>query len=68
MTNLQTQKILKWAQAVAYVLGSILVVYNLSAVRVAKVGYYFVDKNKLWLSIGVGLYAVGIVIKNWNRP
>ena len=67
MEEVKMQIILKWIQAVAYVVGAGLMTFNLSAVKVDKFGYYFTDKNQLWLAIGVGLYGVGLVIKNWKK-
>lgn len=67
MANVTTQTVLKWVQAAAYIAGPALIAYNLSAVRVAKAGYYFVDKNQLWLAIGVALYTLSIVLRNWRR-
>lgn len=59
--------ILKSVQAVTYVVGLALVIYNLSAVKVDKFGYFFNDTNQLWLAIGVSIVTVGLIIKNWNK-
>lgn len=67
MADFKTQDILKYVQAVAYVLGSTLITYNLFAVKVDKSGYFWVEKNELWLAIGVGIFAVGLVIRNWKK-
>ena len=67
MAEVKMQVILKWIQAVVYVAGAGLITYNLSAVKVDKYGYYFTDTNQLWLAIGVGLFGIGLVIKNWKK-
>ena len=67
MAEIKKQDILKYAQAVAYVVGSALIAYNLFSVKVDKSGYFWVEKNELWLAIGVGIFAVGLVIKNWKK-
>lgn len=59
--------ILKSVQAVAYTVGASLIIYNLSAIKVDKFGYFFKDSNQLWLAIGVGIVTVGLTIKNWNK-
>jgi hypothetical protein len=67
MSDLMNQIILKYVQAVAYVVGSTLIASNLFAVKVDKHGYFWMDKNELWLAIGVGVVALGLVIKNWKK-
>ena len=67
MAELKTQDILKYIQAVAYVVGSALITYNLFAVKVDKSGYFWVESNELWLAIGVGIFAAGLVIRNWKK-
>lgn len=67
MANIQAETILKYIQAVTYVVGSALITYNFVAVKVDKHGYFWVDKNQLWLAIGVGAVAVGMIIKNWKK-
>jgi hypothetical protein len=67
MANIKTQDILKYVQAVAYVVSSTLITYNLFSVKVDKSGYFWVSKNELWLAIGVGILAIGLVIRNWKK-
>jgi len=67
VANITSQTILKWVQAAAYIVGPTLIAYNLTAIKVAKVGYYFVDKNKLGLATGVALYTLSIVLRNWKK-
>ncbi len=57
----------KALQAVAYIVGAALISYNVFAVKVDKFGYYYRDDNQLWLAIGIGIFAVGLVIKNWKK-
>lgn len=59
---------LKLIQSVLYITGSIFIVYNITAFTIDKHGsYYFRDPNQTWLAVGVGLYAVGLVIRNWKK-
>ncbi len=59
---------LKIVQAVAYILGSALFSYNLTAFKVEKHGsYYFLDKNQYWLAIGVALIVLGLIIRYWKK-
>lgn len=59
---------LKIAQAVSFILGSSLIAYNIFAFKVEKHGsYYFLDKNQLWLAIGVAVFALAMVIRRWDR-
>jgi len=67
MAEIKTQDIFKYVQAVAYVVGSGLITYNLFSVKVDKSGYFWADSNELWLAIGVAVFAVGLVIKNWKK-
>jgi hypothetical protein len=67
MAEFKTQDILKYTQAVAYVVGSALIAHNLFAVKVDKHGYFWMDSNELWLAIGVGVFAIGHVIRNWKK-
>jgi hypothetical protein len=61
------QVVPKLLQAVAYIVGAALITYNVFAVKVDKFGYYFKDQNQLWLAIGVAVFAVGLVIRNWKK-
>ena len=59
---------LKIVQAVAYILGSALFSYNITAFKVEKHGsYYFLDKNQYWLAIGVALIALGLIVRYWKK-
>lgn len=62
------QQGLKIVQAVAYILGSALFCYNITAFKVEKHGsYYFLDKNQYWLAIGVALIALGLIVRHWKK-
>ncbi len=62
------QLLLNTAQAGAYVGGAALIAYNITAFKVEKHGsYYFLDKNQLWLAIGVALFSLGLIIRNWKK-
>jgi len=59
---------LKIVQAVAYILGSALFSYNITAFKVEKHGsYYFLDKNQYWLAIGVALIVLGLLVRHWKK-
>jgi len=59
---------LKIGQAVAYILGSALFFYNITAFKVEKHGsYYFLDKNQYWLAVGVALIVLGLIIRHWKK-
>ena len=68
-TNIDIKKMAtKSIQAVSYVLGTVLLTFNISAFKLSKAGsIYFLDKNQTWMAIGAGLIAIGICIKNWHK-
>jgi hypothetical protein len=59
---------LKVVQSVSYIMGSALIAYNITAFTIDKHGsYYFRNLNQKWLAIGVGIFALGLIIKNWKK-
>ncbi len=69
MTQIEMKQLVtKIVQAVLYVLGSGIIAYNITAFKISKHGsYYFMDKNQLWLAIGVALVSAGLIVRNWKK-
>jgi len=53
--------------SVLYVSGSALAAYNITAFKSDKFGLYYHDDNQLWFAIGVALFAVGWIVRNWKK-
>ena len=58
---------LKIIQAAAYILGTAIFAFNITAFRISQGANYFKDNNQYWIAIGASLIVLGLIIRHWKK-